>query len=87
MSSSNSEVDTELAAAMDMPIHNDEAKYFLADFHKDHNLEFKPTPIFAVNLDLPHEERWKEVVEHHMHIMPRVQASPTDCLHHPLLHH
>ena len=46
---------------MDMPIHNDEAKYFLADFHKEHTLAFKAAPKFVVDLDQSPSDRWRQV--------------------------
>ena len=37
----NAEIDEELKAAMDIPLYNDEAKYFLADYHQIRSLPFK----------------------------------------------
>jgi len=59
---------------MDMPLYNDEAKYFLADYHKCHNLEFKETPRFVVDLNLPPAQRWAEVIAHHADVLPRVEG-------------
>jgi len=70
----NAEIDEELKAAMDIPLYNDEAKYFLADYHQIRSLPFKNVRSFTVNLDLSPKERWAEVIEAHKEVMPRVKS-------------
>ena len=72
-SSAGAAIDEELKAAMDMPLYNDEAKYFLADYHQLHTLSFKDARTFAVDLDKPPKERWAAIIDAHKEVMPRVK--------------